>query len=72
MGVPELEAVELDKDRYSSGEVKVAGIVGGKMQQQVRSHRKSLKPCNLKTTKQQHNVDVQQQWRSSIMGRTEL
>jgi hypothetical protein len=36
-----------------------ADTVGGKMQQQVRSHRNSLKPHNLKTIKQQLNVGVQ-------------
>jgi hypothetical protein len=37
----------------------LVSTVGGKMQQQVRSHRNSLKPHNLKTIKQQLNVDVQ-------------
>jgi len=38
---------------------RLASTVGGKMQQQVRSHRNSLKPHNLKTIKQQLNVGVQ-------------
>ena len=42
--------------------------VGGKMQQQVRSHRKTLKPRNFKTIKQLLNVRIQQQLISSKNG----